>query len=213
MRHRRKTKKLSRSTANRKALLRSLSAALIIHERISTTYEKAKEASILADKLITMGKRNTITSKKTAISMLGSKSLVNKLCDDIAPRFANRKGGYTRVLQLGRRKGDGAKMAILELTERKIPEKTTKKTEKRLKAKKDSEKLEKAKTTTPKEKEQKGVPEKEKPHIPETPKKASVSKEEKVVEEKAKEKTKSEKEKIQKGFFKGLRRYFRGKSN
>ena len=203
MRHRRATTKLSRNTSNRKALLRSLAANLFIHERISTTHKKAKEASSLADRLITLGKRNTITSKKTAISTLGSKLLINKLFNDIAPRFVNRKGGYTRVLQLMPRKGDGAKMAILELTERKIVEKTTKKKAKKAKPEAE-EKLKEAKKAVPKKEE--------KPHVPVPPEEAPVPEKEKVAEEKSKEKAKSEKEKLKKGFFKGLRRYFRGKA-
>ena len=200
MRHRRAARKLSRSTSNRKALLRSLARNLLISERIITTHAKAKEASSLADKLITLGKKNTITTKKTAISILGSKELINKLFDDISPRFANRKGGYTRVLQLARRKGDGAKMALLELTERKVIEKPAKKAG----VKKPSTKKDK--------KEEKPVSKEEK-HRPAVPsEKAPVSTKEKLQEEKDKERAKSEKEKLQRGFFKGLRHYFRRKS-
>ena len=122
MRHRRAVRKLGRNTSNRKALLRSLMISLLTHERIFTTHAKAKEASSIADRLITLGKKNTSTSKKTAISVLGSKQLINKLFDEISPRFAKRAGGYTRVLQLATRKGGGAKMALLELTERKVVE-------------------------------------------------------------------------------------------
>ena len=198
MRHRRKTKKLSRNTSNRKALLRSLVTSLMAYERISTTLRKAKEASSLADKLITLGKKNTITSKKTAISILGSKLLINKIFDDIAPRFANRQGGYTRVLQLAPRKGDGAQMSILELTERKIVEKTAPK------------KKEKGAKEAPGKAGQ-GKAE-EKPHAPTPKKEAPIAIKEKIDEEKGKEKAKSEKDKLEKGFLKGLRRYFRGKA-
>ncbi len=115
MRHRRATRKLSRNTSNRLALLRSLVTNLIITERIVTTHAKAKEASSLADRLITLGKNNNDTSKKTAISILGSKKWINRLFGDIAPRFANRKGGYTRITNLGRRKGDNAQIVQIEL--------------------------------------------------------------------------------------------------
>lgn len=210
MRHRRATKKLSRNTSNRKALLRSLVTNLMLHERISTTHKKAKEASSLADRLITQGKQNTITSKKNVISMLGSKSLINKLFEDIAPRFMNRKGGYTRILRLAPRKGDGAPMAILELTERKVIEKPkVKKKGKQQKEKEGAVKLEK------KEKGAAGKPEKpkeEKPHTPMPSKEAPIKTKEKFDEEKGKEKAKSEKDKLKKGFLKGLRRYFRGKA-
>ena len=217
MRHRRATRKLSRNTSNRKALLRSLAKSLIINERISTTYAKAKEASSLADRLINLGKINTITSKKTAISILGSKMLINKLFNDIAPRFAGRKGGYTRVLQLAPRKGDGAKMALMELTERRIVEKpSTKKPVKRAKEVPgggvEGKEVE-AKKPLPKEEKKKEEPiPKEKPPSAVPPKAAPISTKEKLEEEKGKERAKSEKEKLQKGFFKGLRRYFRRKS-
>ncbi|MEA3305201.1 MAG: 50S ribosomal protein L17 [Candidatus Omnitrophota bacterium] len=196
MRHRRATRKLSRNTSNRIALLRSLVTNLIIAERIVTTYAKAKEASSLADKLISLGKDNSITSRKTAISILGSKKWINKLFGELAPRFADRKGGYTRVLQLFPRKGDGAKMAILELTERKITE-TVKKSAKKTKEPKKAEVTKKDKKA---------------PHsLTSVP---PVTAKEKLKEEEKKEKreTKTEEKKLRKSFFKGLRRYFRGKS-
>ena len=207
MRHRRNSRKLSRNTSNRKALLRSLVRGLIINERILTGYVKAKEASSLADRLISLGKRNTITSKKNAISILGSKMLINKLFDDIAPRFAGRFGGYTRILQVAPRKGDGAKMALLELTERKI-------IEEKARVKKGVKKEVETKKALPREgkKEEKVVPEEEKPLSAVPPEKVPKSTKEKLDEEKGREKAKSEKEKLQKGFFKGLRRYFRRKS-
>lgn len=218
MRHRRAVRRLSRNTSNRKALLRSLIRGLIISERISATYVRAKEASSLADKLITLGKRNTITSKKTAISMLGSKMLINRLFNEVAPRYANRKGGYTRILQLAPRKGDGAKMALLELTERKIVEKPlTKKSEKKVKEEKKEKESEKPIPKAEKKELGKPAPKEEKP-LPTTPPKTTpvTTKErvdkEKLDEEKSKERAKSEKEKLQRGFFKGLRHYFQRKS-
>jgi len=210
MRHRRATKKLNRNTANRKALLRGLVSHLFMYERITTTHQKAKEASILADRLITLGKKKTNSSRRTALSILGSKVLINKLFDDISPRFTTRNGGYTRVMQLGHRKGDGAKMALLELTERKILD------EKKKKPAKSSDKTEKVSsqqetdTKQIKKEDSKQKPlaeEKKKTQIPTIP---SATREK--LEEKEKEKAKSEKEKLQKGFFKGLRRYFRGRS-
>ena len=191
MRYRRKTDKLARNTTQRKALLRSLVRSLFLYEQITTTYRRGKVASSLADKLITLGKDNTITAKKTAISILGSKELINKIFGDIAPRFAKRHGGYTRVLRLMPRAGDGAEMAILELTERKIVEK-------------------KAKT-----KEAKKPKEEKKPHaapIEEKAHPATTATKEKAEEEKIKEKAKSEGQKLQQGFLKGLRGYFRRKS-
>lgn len=204
MRHRRKTHKLSRNATNRKALLRSLVRSLFMHEQISTLYKKAKAASSLADKLISLGKRNTITAKKHAISILGSKELINKIFGDIAPRFSGRNGGYTRVLRLSTRPGDGATTAILELTERKIVEKKTKVKE----AKKAKE--EKKAALPPKEEKVHPEAEKTKPHIP--PKAVMTATRKKTEEERIKEKTKSEQEKLQQGFLKGLRSYFRRKS-
>lgn len=207
MRHRKNSGRLSRNTSNRKALLRSLVRSLIISERIQTSYAKAKEASSLADRVISLGKRNTITSKKTAISILGSKMLINKLFDDIAPRFTSRKGGYTRILRLASRKGDGAKMALLELTERKIEKPPAKKLHKETREAKGVKKV------PPKEekKEHKQIPKEEKPASLIPPKAAPIQTKEKQGEV-GKKRGKSEKEKLRKGFFKGLRRYFRSKS-
>lgn len=204
MRHRRKTHKLSRNATNRKALLRSLVRNLFIHEQISTTHKKAKAASSLADKLISLGKANTITAKKHAISVLGSKELINRLFDEIAPRFSGRKGGYTRVLRLSTRHGDGATTAILELTERKIVEKKAKA--------KEAKKVKEEKKPTLPQKEEKVRPEAEKPKPHISPKAAMTTTKEKAEEEKSKEKAKSEQEKLQHGFLKGLRGYFRRKS-
>ena len=218
MRHRRAVKKLGRTTSGKKALLRSLVTNLILRERIFTTYAKARQASSLADKLITLGKRNTITSKKTAISILGSKYYINILFDDIAPRFSNRMGGYSRVMQLAPRKGDGAKMAILELTERKPvvkPEKKSQREKKETLAK--DEKRQEKKKVLPDEKDRSrkkpaGPPIEKVPSAPAPPEVTPISAKEKIDEEKRREKAKSEKEKLQKGFFKGLRRYFRGRA-
>ena len=180
---------------------------LMIYERISTTHQKAKAASSLADKLITLGKRNTSTAKKNVIDILGSKMPIKKLFDDIAPRFASRNGGYTRIMQLAPRKGDGASMAILELTERKIVEKTTKKEKK---AKQTEEKAKEPKKTLPKEVKRVTAEEKPQPSVPTKEAPATEAKEK--IDEKSREKAESEDKKMKKGFFKGLRRYFRGRS-
>lgn len=206
MRHRRNTHKLSRNATNRKALLRNLVRSLIIHERIITTYKKAKAASSLADKLISLGKAKTITAKKNAISILGSKELINKLFDEIAPRFVSRNGGYTRVLHFSVRPGDGASTAVLELTERKIVDKKAKeKGPKKAKEKKEADMPEKE------ENAQAQDAEKAKPRaVP--PKSAMTTAKEKLEEKRGREKAKSEQEKLQHGFLKGLRGYFHRKS-
>lgn len=114
-------RKLGRTTDARLALLRNLASDLIIHERIETTEAKAKELRSTVDKMITLGKRGDLHARRQAASFLYKKEanetedVVQKLFNDIAPRYEDRQGGYTRVLKLGPRKGDGAKMAIIEL--------------------------------------------------------------------------------------------------
>lgn len=110
-------RKLSRKGAERKALLRSLMVSLFKNDRIETTEPKAKEAQRSAEKLITTAKDDTRNARKKAMSILNDKEAVTRLFEDVAPRFMERPGGYTRVLKLGPRRGDGAEMAILELVE------------------------------------------------------------------------------------------------
>ncbi len=117
MRHLKKGRKLGTDASHRKAMLRSLAIALLTNERIKTTEAKAKEARIVSEKLITLGKRGDIHARRQAMAQLGDKELVRKLFDDIAPRFEGRDGGYTRILKLGPRKGDSAPMVILELVD------------------------------------------------------------------------------------------------
>ncbi|WP_077605100.1 50S ribosomal protein L17 [Oceanobacillus sojae] len=114
-------RKLGRSTDSRMALLRNLAADVIIHERIETTEAKAKELRSIVDKMITLGKRGDLHARRQAAAFLYNKeadeenNVVQKLFDDVAARYEDRQGGYTRVLKLGERQGDGAKMAIIEL--------------------------------------------------------------------------------------------------
>jgi len=117
MRHLKQGRKLGRTSAHRKALLRNLATALFEHERITTTEPKAKELRRVADKLVTLGKRGDLHARRQALQVVRSTDIVRKLFDDIAPRFAERKGGYTRVLRLGYRAGDAAAMAIIELVD------------------------------------------------------------------------------------------------
>lgn len=123
MRHGRKVKKLGRKKAHRLALLRNLCRALFIFEKIKTTLPKAKEARRLAEHLIEYGKKNTVAAKRFIYRFIPDHKLVKVICDEIAPKFVNRNGGYTRIYHLGPRLGDGAEMAILELTEKSEPEK------------------------------------------------------------------------------------------
>lgn len=115
MNHRIAGRKLGRPKDQREALLRSLVSELIHHERIVTTEARAKEARSLAEKIITHGKGGTLNHRRLALSQLPNKAVIKKVFDDLAPRYAERPGGYTRVLKLGRRKGDAAPLALLEL--------------------------------------------------------------------------------------------------
>jgi large subunit ribosomal protein L17 len=115
MRHQLAGRKLNRPTSHRNALLRNLVKDLLTHESIRTTEPKAKETRRAAEKIITLGKQGTVAARRQAISYLNDKDIAARVFDDIAPRFAGRNGGYTRILKLGRRQGDGAPMARLEL--------------------------------------------------------------------------------------------------
>ena len=114
MRHQKKTVKLGRSQAHRDALLANQVCSLIIHQRIRTTLAKAKAARPLAEKMVTLGKKGTLHARRTAASYLHQDTAVKKLFEEIAPRSAARKGGYTRIVKLGPRKSDSAPMAVLE---------------------------------------------------------------------------------------------------
>lgn len=133
MRHSKTRLQLNRFTSWRRATLISLTKALITHQRIKTTMHKAKAAKPLIDRLIFLGKKNSLSAKRQVYRILGNHRLVSLLFNDIAPRFANRIGGYTRILNLGTRRGDNAQLAILELTEikEKEPKKIKIKTEKK----------------------------------------------------------------------------------
>jgi len=118
MRHRRAGFKLGRATAHRWALFRHLLTALFQHERITTTEAKAKAVRGLADKMITLAKRETLHARRQVLSMVPDTQVVKKLFDSVAVRYAERHGGYTRIIKLGRRAGDNAPMVLLELVDR-----------------------------------------------------------------------------------------------
>ena len=115
--HHVKGRKLSRYKDQRTALLRGLVSELIRHERITTTLAKAKETRVVAEKLITHGKKGTVHHRRLALAQLPDKRVVKKVFDDVAARYEDRNGGYTRILKLGPRQGDGANMAMIELVE------------------------------------------------------------------------------------------------
>jgi len=117
MRHQRSGKKLGRDSAHRKALYSNLAGALIEHGRIQTTVAKAKAVKPFAEKMITLGKRGDLHARRQALAALRSNHVVHRLFADIAPRFAERPGGYTRIVKLGPRQGDAADMVYLELVD------------------------------------------------------------------------------------------------
>ncbi len=108
-------RKLGRTTDHRKAMLRNQVTSLLRDGRIETTFAKAKETKRMADKMITLGKRGDLHARRQALAYIYDEDVVKKLFDEIAPKYAERNGGYTRVLKLGPRRGDGAEMAIIEL--------------------------------------------------------------------------------------------------
>jgi len=114
MRHRKRTIKLGRTSAHREALLSSLVSNLILASRIKTTLPKAKAARSLAEKMVTLGKKGTLAARRLAISRLRHKDAVKHLFDNVAPAFADRAGGYTRIMKLGQRVSDSSEMALLE---------------------------------------------------------------------------------------------------
>lgn len=136
-------RKLGRSTSQRMAMLKGMVTFLLEKGRIETTVTRAKEVSALTDKMITLGKANTLAAKRQALSFLKKEAVVYKLFTLIAPNYEERNGGYTRVLKVGPRRGDGAEMAIIELVDAEAiyaPKKVDKKEEK--KSKKAEEKAE-----------------------------------------------------------------------
>jgi large subunit ribosomal protein L17 len=118
MRHRNKGRQLSRTSSHREALLRNMATSLFRHGRISTTREKAKELRPFAERLITLARRGDLHARRLAARKVADKDVLFTLFDAIGPRFAERPGGYTRILKTGFRRGDGAEMALIELVER-----------------------------------------------------------------------------------------------
>lgn len=196
MRHRLGGNRLNRHQSLRKATIRDIAKAALIQERICTTKTKAKEARKLIDRLITLGKRGTLACKRRAYAILCDHGLVSTLFTETAPRFKNRIGGYTRIINLGIRRGDNAQLALLELTEKK--EIVVTKPKSTAAAKKEDLKPVEPKTL---EKETVKEPSKEpKEHIKEQPKKEFKKPPVKVPG------------KLGKGFVSGIRQMFQKKS-
>ncbi len=118
MRHLKSKRKLNKTSTHRKAMLSNMAVALIKHEQIKTTLPKAKELGPYVDKLITLGKKGDLNSRRKAYSLLPEKEWASKLFDELSERYKDRSGGYTRVLKAGFRYGDSAPMAVIELVDR-----------------------------------------------------------------------------------------------
>jgi len=115
MRHKVVGRKLGRNASHRKAMFRNMVTSLLEHERIVTTVPKAKEVRRVAEKMITLGKRGDLHARRQAMTYIRSKAVVAKLFDDLSEQYADRQGGYTRIIRTGTRNGDAAPMAIIEL--------------------------------------------------------------------------------------------------
>ena len=131
MRHQRAGKKLGRDSAHRKALYSNLAGALFTHGRIKTTVTKAKAVRPIAEELITLARKGDVHARRQAIAFLRSQDVVHKLFSEVAPRFASRPGGYTRIVKLGPRQGDAAEVAYLELVDYAPEERAVEKAERR----------------------------------------------------------------------------------
>lgn len=176
MRHQVHGKKLNRSSGHRKALYRNLVQSLVEHERITTTLAKAKAVRPVAEQLITRAKQQDLAARRAVISFMPTTTAADKVYDVLAPRFSNRPGGYTRIIKIGRRVGDGVEMAVIELVELSAPavKSEAKKTAKTAQAKKP--------TTTAKKEE--AVAEESKKSSRRTSPKTESAKEKKAEDEK-----------------------------
>jgi large subunit ribosomal protein L17 len=169
MRHRKSRGFLNRFTSWRQATLLSLAKNLLIHQSIRTSLSKAKAARPLAERLISQAKRNTLAAKREAFRILGEHALVKVLFDEIGPRFSNRQSGFTRIINLGRRRGDDAEIVILELTEIKKKEKKVHKKEKETKPQEQPEAGPIKEKPAPEKKTETAAAVKEKPPITKKP--------------------------------------------
>ena len=146
MRHKLSHRKLNRTSSHRKAMFANMSSALIKHEQIRTTLAKAKELRPIVEKLITLGKKGSLHARRHAISRLAPDAYIDKLFGEVAKRYENRNGGYTRIIKDGNRYGDSAPMAYIELVDRDINAKKVDKPKKVDPTKKEKEPVKKAAT-------------------------------------------------------------------
>jgi len=135
MRHRKSGRKLGRNTSHRKAMMRNMVTSLFAHEKITTTDARAKELRKLAEKLITLAKRGDLHARRLVSEVVSDRKVVGKLFEQVAPRYASRPGGYTRIIKLGFRAGDNASLSIIELVEEEFTAKPKKKAPKAAEAK------------------------------------------------------------------------------
>lgn len=208
MRHRKLRSRLSMKTARRDATMRNMVKSLLKHQQIRTTLARAKVVRRHAEHLITMARTDTIAARRRAYSFLTDRDLVGKLFKEIVPLFKARTSGYTRIITLGFRRGDGATMAILELTDKKMVEKLARKKKEKMRA--ETPKSEKAEDVRKIKEESKKEHKKEEPKIKTIPKSKPT-----LEEEKRHEKARTEDRKIadKKGFMKNLRGFFRRKTD
>lgn len=204
MRHRKRRSKLSMMTAHRNAMLRNMVQNLFKYQKIQTTTARAKVARRLAEKLITLAKSDTVVSRRRVYEHIPDRDLIGKLFKEIAPLFKDRNSGFTRIIPLGFRRGDGASLCVFELTEKKIVEKLPKK--KHEKAKKEEIKEAAHAKEIRREAEETPKKPKEDAKLKTIPKAKPTVQEEKMVE-----KAKSEEKKVadKRGFMKNLRGLFR----
>jgi large subunit ribosomal protein L17 len=127
MRHMKSGKRLGRNTSHRKAMMRNMVTSLFEHEKITTTDARAKELRKMAEKLITMARRGDLHSRRLVMQVVRDKNVVARLFDEIAPRYKERPGGYTRIIKLGHRSGDNASLSVIELVEEEFTAKPKKK--------------------------------------------------------------------------------------
>jgi len=203
MRHRKQRSKLSMQTARRDATVRNMVKSLILHQRIKMTLGRAKVVKRLADNVMHMTKTDSVVSRRKAYDLLQDRDLVMKLFKEIGPLFKSRSSGYTRILTIGTRKGDGAQMAFLELTDRVAVEKISKK----VKKEKEDVKADKSEAVD------EGVKHEKKDAKHDESKTKHISKAKLTPEEeKSREKVRSEEKKVsdnKQGFMKNIRGLFR----
>lgn len=208
MRHRKQHSKLSMMTAHRNATMRNMVRSLIRFQRIETITARAKEARRIAEHLISISKTDSVTARRMAYDVLADRDLVMKLFKEISPLFKSKTSGFTRIIPLGFRRGDGASLCILELTERKIVEKKPRKKKEKAVEKGAGSRVQ---GTGAEEKETKKEEHGKEPHVHE-PKAKTIQKTKPTLdEEKRTERAKSEDKKAsqQRGFMKNIRGLFR----